>query len=268
MVVVAAFVSNAIAGAPAIRLANISTRLAVGKDSNVLIAGFILTGAQQKNVLIRGLGPSLPVVAHLGDPALELHDLGGALLYYNDNWHDSQESGLRATTIPPKNDYESGIVRVLSPGSYTAVLSGLGATTGVGLVELYDLDASTDSKLANISTRGFVNKGDDVLIGGVIILGSGTTTVLFRAIGPSLPGVSDALQDPTLELHDGQGSIIATNDNWQDSQPSEIQATTIPPNDPREAAILRQLSPGAYTAIIRGKKNTTGVALVEAYQLD
>lgn len=264
----AAFATQTLAAPPAVRLANISTRLAVGTGSNVLIGGFILTGNAQKKVLLRGLGPSLPVVAHLGDTTLELHDSSGALLYFNDNWRDSQEGDLQATTIPPRNDYESGVVRVLSPGAYTAVLSGKGATTGVGLVEIYDLDPATDSKLANISTRGFVNNGDDVLIGGTIVVGSGTTTVLFRAIGPSLAGVSNALQDPTLELHDGQGAVIATNDNWQDSQRSDIEATTIPPLDPREAAIVRALNPGAYTAVVRGKNDTTGVALVEAYQLN
>jgi hypothetical protein len=124
-----------------------------------------------------------------------------------------------------------------------------------------------DSKLANISTRGRVDQGDNVLIGGTIVVGSGLTTVLFRAIGPSLPGVPNALQDTTLELYNGQGNIIASNDNWQDSQGAAIQATTIPPTDPREAAILRQLVPGAYTAIVRGKNNTTGVGLIEAYQL-
>lgn len=266
--ILAAFGTQALAAPPAVRLANISTRLAVGTGSNVLIGGFILTGTQPKKVLLRGLGPSLPVIAHLGDTALELHDSGGALVYYNDNWRDSQEADLKATTIPPRNDYESGIVQVLTPGAYTAVLSGKGATTGIGLVEVYDLDPTTDSKLANISTRGFVNKGDDVLIGGTIVLGSGTTTVLFRAIGPSLGGVANALQDPTLELHDAQGAIIATNDNWQDSQADDVRATTIPPSDPREAAIVRQLSPGAYTAVVRGKNDTTGVALVEAYQLN
>jgi hypothetical protein len=264
----AAFSTSAVAAPPAVRLANISTRLAVGTGSNVLIGGFILTGTQPKKVLLRGLGPSLPVIAHLGDPTLELHGSSGALIYFNDNWHDSQESDLIASTIPPRNEYESGIVQVLNPGAYTAVVSGKGATTGVGLVEIYDLDPATDSKLANISTRGFVNKGDDVLIGGTIVLGNGTTTVLFRAIGPSLAGVANALQDPTLELHDGQGNIIATNDNWQDSQASDIQATTIPPADPREASIVRDLTPGAYTAVVRGKNDTTGVALVEAYQLN
>jgi hypothetical protein len=253
--------------APAVHLANISTRLAVGAGDNVLIAGFIVTGSQPKKIVVRALGPLLPVNENLADPTLELHDSSGAIVATNDNWRDSQQDALIATTIPPTNDYDSAIVRSVNPGAYTAVLAGKGGTTGVGLVEVYDLDLTVDSKLANIATRGRVDQGDNVLIGGTIVVGSGPTTVLFRALGPST-GISNALQDPTLELHDGQGGIIATNDNWRDTQAAEIEATTIPPNDPREAAILRQLTPGAYTAIVRGKNNTTGVALVEAYQLN
>jgi hypothetical protein len=252
---------------PAIRLANISARLAVGTGTNVLIGGFIVTGTVPKKVLVRGLGPSLPVTENLADPTLELHASSGAIIAGNDNWRDTQQNDLQATTIPPNNDYESALVKSLNPGAYTAILAGKGVTTGVGLVELYDLDVTVDSKLANISTRGFVGRGDSVLIGGTIVLGSGSTSVLFRAIGPSLAGVSNSLKDPTLELHDRQGTKIATNDNWQDSQEADIRATTIPPKDRREAAILRQLTPGAYTAIVRGKSDTTGVALVEAYQI-
>jgi hypothetical protein len=253
---------------PAVHLANISTRLAVGTGNNVLIAGFIVTGNQQKKIIVRGIGPTLPVNENLADPTLELHDSSGATAAANENWRDTQQDEVQATTIPPSNDYESAIVRSVAPGNYTAILAGKGGTTGVGVVEVYDLDLTVDSKLANISTRGFVDQGDTVLIAGTIVVGSGTTNVLFRAIGPSLPNIPNALQDPTLELHDGQGSVIASNDNWQDSQAAAIQATTIPPNDPREAAILRQLTPGNYTAIVRGKDNSTGVAVVEAYQLN
>jgi hypothetical protein len=186
----------------------------------------------------------------------------------NDNWRDGQQDALKATTIPPSNDYDTAIVMNLKPGAYTAVLAGKGGTTGVGLVEIYDLDLTVDSKLANIATRGFVGQNDNVLIGGTIVLGSGSTSVLFRAIGPSLQGVANAVQDTTLELYNSQGQQIASNDNWQDSQAAAIQATTIPPSDPREAAILHSLSPGAYTAIVRGKNNTTGVGLIEAYQIN
>jgi hypothetical protein len=258
--------ASVLAQAPAIRLANISTRLAVGTGNNVLIAGFTITGSQPKKVIVRALGPTVPVIENLADPVLELHDSTTTLLV-TDNWQDTQQAELKATTIPPHNDYESAIVRTLNPGAYTAVLAGRGGTTGVGLVEVYDLDSNVDSKLANIATRGFVGKDDSVLIAGTIVVGSGTTTVLFRALGPST-GIVGAVQDTTLELHDGQGGVIAFNDNWQDSQANEIAATTIAPSDPREAAILRPLSPGNYTAIVRGKGNTTGVALVDAYQLN
>ena len=253
--------------APAVHLANISTRLPVGTGDNVLIAGFTITGSQSKKVIARGLGPLLPVNANLADPVLELHDSFGSTLAGNDNWRETQQDELKATTIPPTSDYDSAIVRTLAPGAYTVVLGGKGATTGVGLVEVYDLDLAADSQLVNIATRGRVGAGDDVLICGTIAVGSGTTTVLFRGLGPST-NVPGALNDPIMELHDGQGATIATNDNWQDTQADAIQNTTIPPNDPREAAILRDLTPGAYTAVVRGKNGTTGIAVIEAYQLN
>ena len=256
-----------VSAAPAVHLANISTRLAVGTGDKVLIGGFIITGTQQKKIIVRALGPLLPVNENLGDPTLQLHDSSGAMIASNDNWRDGQQDALKATTIPPNNDYDAAIVQSLNPGAYTAVLAGKGGTTGIGLVEVYDLDLTVDSKLANISTRGFVGQNDNVLIGGTIVLGSGATTVLFRAPGPSV-GIAGALQDTTLELYNGQGQQVAANDNWQDTQASAIQATTIPPSDPREAAILHQLTPGGYTAIVRGKNNTTGVALIEAYQIN
>jgi hypothetical protein len=207
----------------------------------------------------------LPVSENLGDPTLQLHGPSGVVA--NDNWRETQQDAVKATTIPPKNDYDSAIVLSLNPGTYTAVLAGKGGTTGVALLEVYDLDRTVDSRLANISTRGRVEQGDNVLIGGTIVLGNGPTTVLFRALGPSLGGVSDPLLDPTLELYDGNGTNVASNNDWRDSQAEAIQATTIPPEDPREAAILYDLHQGIYTAIVRGRNNTTGVALIEAYQL-
>lgn len=256
---------------PTIHLANISTRLAVGTGDNVVIIGFIITGTQPKRITVRGLGPLLPVNENLADPTLELHEPSGGVVV-NDNWRETQQDELKAA-IPPTNDYESAIVKSLTPGGYTVVLAGRGGTTGVGLLEVYDLDLTVDSKLANISARGFVGQGDDVLIGGTIVLGNGTTTVVFRAIGPSLSrapfSIPTALQDTTLELHDGQGGLIAFNDDWKESQDGGASIpANLQPSDPREAAILRQLSPGAYTAIVRGKGNTTGVGLIEAYQIN
>ena len=155
----------------------------------------------------------------------------------------------------------------LEPGAYTAILRGVNNTTGLALVEVYDLDLTVDSKLANISTRGFVQTGDNVMIGGLIVLGDSPTKTIVRAIGPSLP-LAGALQDPTLELHDGDGATIASNDNWKSDQEDEINATNLAPQNDAESAIVLTVNPGAYTAIVRGVNDATGVALVEAYQLD
>jgi hypothetical protein len=256
--------------APALpNLANISTRLSVGTDDNVLIGGFIITGTGDKNVIVRALGPSLAaqnVPGALADPVLELHDSTGAMIATNDNWKDSQQAEIEATTIPPSDDHESAIVRRLTPGNYTAIVRGKNNGTGVGLVEAYGLDGT--AKAVNISTRGFVQTDDNVMIGGFIILNTGVpANILVRAIGPSLGGVANAMSDPTLELHDQNGVLVSSNDDWQDTQKSEIEGTTIPPTDKRESAILASLGAGNYTAIVRGKNNSTGVALVEAYNI-
>lgn len=252
-------------------LLNISTRMEVLSGENVLIAGFIVTGNEPKKVLIRGLGPSLPVAGQLADPTLELHQ-GGSLLVSNDNWRDSQEQEISDTTIPPTSDLESALVTTLSPGSYTAILAGKENSAGVGQVEVYDLSQAAVSQLANISTRGFVDTGDNVMIGGIIVGGqtsANTARVLVRAIGPSLAGqgVSAALKDTTLELRDANGSLIAQNDDWRSDQEQAIQATTIPPSDDRESALVEDLAAGNYTAIVRGKDNSMGVGLVEAYNV-
>ena len=163
------------------------------------------------------------------------------------------------------------LVDSLEPGYYTAIVRGVDNTTGVALVEVFDLDSAGTSVLANISTRGLVEAGENALIGGIIILGgSSSQEVLFRAIGPSLTaqGVTGALADPVLELHDKNGNLITSNDNWQESpQAAQIMAI-LPPANPAESAILVVLQPGKYTAIVRGADDTTGVALIEAYQLD
>jgi hypothetical protein len=263
------------------QLLNISTRMRVLTGDQVLIGGFIITGNDPKKVIIRGIGPSLNGVGvTLSDPTLELHQ-GSITLATNDNWKinaqtgQSQQAEIEATTIPPKNDLESAILITLSPGAYTAILAGKNGGTGVGLVEVYDLDQAANSQLANISTRGFVDTGNNVMIGGLIVgggSGGGTAKVMVRALGPSVP-VAGALGDPTLELHDGSGTTIATNDNWKindqtgQSQQAEIEATTIPPKNDLESALVAALAPGNYTAIVRGKNNTTGVGLVEAYHL-
>ena len=251
---------------PAGQPLNISTRVRVNTGENALIGGFIVTGDAPKKVLIRAISSSLTLPGKLEDPTLELNTSAGEVIF-NDNWKTHQEAEIRATTIPPESDLEAAIVATLEPGPHTAILRGKGETTGQALVEVYDLDQQAPSTLANISTRGQVETGDNVMIGGFIIGSNHPARVLLRAIGPSLAeaGVSGALQDPTLELVDANGTTIS-NDNWRETQEAEIAAILPPPHD-KEAAIAATLTPGPYTAIVRGKDNTTGVALVEAYNL-
>jgi hypothetical protein len=270
-------------GPPALQLLNISTRVRVSTGENVLIAGFIITGTDPKRVIIRGIGPSLSdVPGALADPVLELHQ-GNMTLVVNDNWKlrqdgSSQQTEVEGSGIPPTNDLESAIVATLAPGSYTAILSGKNSTSGIGVVEVYDLDQAASSQLSNISSRGFVDVDNNVMIGGLIVGGANTdgkATVLVRALGPSLTGsgVQGALLDPVLELHDSNGTTLATNDNWKindqthQSQESAIRSTMIAPSNDSEAAVVATLSPGSYTAVVSGKNNTTGVALVEVYNL-
>jgi len=249
----------------------------VGTGSNVAIGGFIVTGTQPKTVIVRAIGPSLSVPGKLVDPTLSLFGPDGALISSNDDWRTTQEAEITASTLPPTSDLEAAIVATLpaSPEGigYTAVMGGVNGTTGIGLVEAYDLDPAADSRLANISTRGPVQAGDDVLIGGIIVRGSDAQKVIVRAIGPSLggKGVSGALADPTLELHDSDGALLAANDNWRETQEAEILASTVPPSDDLESAIVTSL-PGSpsgigYTAIVRGVNESTGVALAEFFAL-
>jgi uncharacterized repeat protein (TIGR03803 family) len=261
---------------PPRNLLNISTRLQVLTSDKVLIGGFIITGTDPKKIIIRGIGPSLSGVgAVLQNPTLELHQ-GSTTLAVNDDWKEHQ-SEVEATTIPPTNDFESAIVTTLNPGAYTAILAGKDNGTGVGVVEIYDLAPAANSKLANISTRGFVDSGSNVMIGGLIVDGGtfgGFARVILRAIGPSLAaaGIQGALLDPSMELHDASGAIVASNDNWKtrpdgSSQQGEIEATSIPPSNDAESALVQSLPPGNYTAIVRGAGNTSGIAVVEAYTL-
>ena len=255
---------------------NIATRLLVGTGENVLIGGFIITGNAPKVVLIRAIGPSLNAFlpGALQDPTLELHDSAHPdNVVFNDNWRDTQEQIIIGSGLQPTDDRESAIVIGLDPGAYTAIVAGKNGATGIALVEVYDLgtaslDTSGNARLANIATRGFVDTGDNVMIGGFII-SSQATRVIVRAIGPSLTqfGIANALADPTLELHDGSGSLIFSNDDWRSTQEQEIIDTGLAPTDDRESAIVATLAPGNYTAIVRGKSDTTGVALVEVYAL-
>jgi CSLREA domain-containing protein len=260
---------------PLSRFLNISTRLRVQTGDNVLIGGFIITGNDSKQVIVRAIGPSLGdfgVADPLANPILELHYPDGTTVVTNNNWREDQEVEIMATGLAPSDDLESAIVATLDPGTYTAIVRGVNGGTGVALVETYDLDQSVDSALANISTRGLVETGDNVMIGGIIVGPDQAAegSILLRAIGPSLSnfGITNPLADPTLELRDGNGALIVSNDNWKSTQQTAIEATGLQPSDDLESAILATLAAGNYTAIMRGVGNTTGIGLVEAYHLD
>jgi hypothetical protein len=257
---------------------NIATRLRVEAGNNALIAGFIVTGNAPKIVAVRGIGPSLAAFGisdALTNPVLELHAADGALIARNDDWQDNsvQAAQFTAMGLALQDPRESGIVATLEPGaSYTAILAGKDGGTGIGLVEVYDTNQAAGSQLANISTRGFVLTGNNVMIGGFILGGSDQNTgVVVRGIGPSLGqfGLSPVLSDPTLELYDGNGTLVISNDDWQENaeQAAQLSARGLTPADPKESGIFASLSPGAYTAVLAGKNSGTGIGLVEIYNV-
>lgn len=248
---------------------NLSTRASVGTGENVLIAGFIVKGTEPKKVVLRALGPStmLGDDVILMDPVLELHAPDGTVTT-NDNWRDTQEQEIIDADLEPGNDRESTIVAILAPGSYTAVVHGKDGGSGVALVELYDLDGAI-SKLPNISSRGLVGAEENVMIAGFILAGENQTTMVLRGLGPSLgkAGVASPLQDPTLDLHDANGTMIASNNDWRDAQEAALQVAQLAPGNDREAALLANLTAGPYTAILRSQNGISGVGLIEVYNL-
>jgi hypothetical protein len=255
---------------------NIATRLRVETGNNVLIGGFIISGNAPKTVAIRAIGPSLVpfgITDALADPTLELRDNSGALLGSNDNWQDeaSQAALLTALGLAPTNSKESALVAPVQPGAYTAIVAGKNQTTGVGLVEIYDTTAATASQLGNISTRGFVRTGENVMIGGFILGGDNVTRIAVRGIGPSLAqfGLSPVLADPTLELHDSNGATLISNDDWQSDPLSAalLKANGFALSDPKESGIFTTLTAGQFTAILAGKNGGIGIGLVEIYNL-
>ena len=279
---------------PPAQLGNISTRAFVQTGDNVMIGGFIVQGTEPKRVIIRAIGPELGAPPYnipnaLANPRLELHNAAGTLIGSNDNWQTTiiggvitrnQVTDIQNSGHAPTNPFESAIIADLPPGNYTAIVSGVNNMTGVGLVEVYDLSANTTSILGNISTRSFVQTGDNVMIGGFIVQGTGAKRVIVRAIGPELGAppynIPNALANPTLEVHDGMGALIASNDNWRTtiiggmitaSQVRDIFNSGYAPSDGRESAIIAELPPGNYTAIVRGVNDTTGVGLVEVCDL-
>jgi hypothetical protein len=244
----------------------------VQTGASVGIGGFIITGTPPKHVLIRGIGPSLTgsgVPNSLADPVLELHGPGSFATITNDNWKQNQGAEIQATGIPPTDDLESAIVATLAPGAYTAILRGNGNTSGVGLVEVYDLNQEVDAKLANLSTRAFVSTNADIVIAGFMLGGSSDDRIVVRGIGPSLAaaGVPDALADPVLELRDTNGTLLVANNDWQDNpvQATELIAAGLAPANNLESGMATTLPPGTYTALLAGQNNGTGIGVVEVY---
>ena len=260
---------------PAAQALNLSTRMRVQSGDNVGIGGFIITGSAPKHVLLRAIGPSLAqsgVPNVLADPVIELHGPGGFATITNDNWKDdpAQQAAILATGIPPSNNLESAIDTTLLPGAYTAILRGKNNTSGVALIEVYDLSPAVLAKLANISTRAFVSTGSDIVIAGFALGGhTGDDRIVVRGIGPSLSavGVTNALADPMLELRDGNAALLMSDNNWQDNpgQAAELTAAGLAPSNQMESAIAATLPPGLYTALLSGTNNGTGVGLVEVY---
>jgi hypothetical protein len=242
----------------------------VQTGESVSIGGFIITGSAPKHILLRAIGPSLAqagIPNVLADPVMELHGPGGFVTVTNDNWRDDpvQEAAIIATGIPPSNNLEAAIDTTLLPGAYTAIVRGKNNTSGVALVEVYDLSPAVPAKLANLSTRAFVGTGSEIVIAGFILGGgnSGNDRIVVRGLGLT------PLLDPTLELRDADGNLIAFDNDWQDdpAQAAELLALGLAPPNNLDAAIVATLPPGLYTALLAGRNNSTGIGLVEVYDL-
>jgi hypothetical protein len=246
----------------------------VQTGDRVGVGGFIITGSAPKRVLLRAIGPSL---AHFGmpnvlvDPVLELHGPAGFVTVINDNWRDTQEIGIQATSIPPTDNLESAIVATLNPGSYTAIVKGKNNTSGVALIEIYDLNREAASRLGNLSTRAFISTGSDIAIAGFMSDGNVSDRIVVRGMGPSLASgavpASAALADPTLELRDENGTLILANNDWQDypAQAAELTLAGLAPSNNLESGIAATLPPGFYTVLLAGLNHGTGIGLVEIY---
>lgn len=253
------------------RLANISTRARTGTGENVLIAGFVVRD-QAKQLLIRGLGPTLAsfgISNPIPNPNLVLYNANGGAIVSNDNWHDSQGAAIQQTGLQPPDDLESAILITLQPANYTAILSDNGGNTAVGLVEVYDLQTNS-GRASNISTRGQVSGGDNVMIAGFAVQGPQLKGVVMRGLGPGLQGfVSSPLPDSTIELRNSTGALIKSNTGWQ-NDPNSVLITSnhLQPPNVNDSALYDQLAPGNYTVILKSPTNATGVGLIEVYDVD
>ncbi len=252
---------------------NLSTRGNIGTGENVLIGGFIITGDEDKTVALRVLGPSLSdfgIVAPLADPVLTVYDSSGAVVATNDDWaSDPNASQISAAGLAPTNSAEAALAITLPPATYTVIAAGKNGSSGIGLLEAYDLSPA-GSRIANISTRGFVGTGENALISGFIIGDVANATVVVRALGASLPStLSDVLADPSFTVYDSNGTAIASNDNWQDDvNAAAIQENGLAPGSATESATVLHPPPGAYSLIVNGANGESGISLVEVYDLD
>jgi cyclophilin family peptidyl-prolyl cis-trans isomerase len=255
------------------RLVQLSTRMQVGTGDNALFGGFIMRGAASKRLMIRGIGPSTGLPGALANPVLELRDNNG-IIATNDNWFDAPNAqDMIDAHVAPREPNESGILITVPSNTtnafYTAIVTGANNTSGLGLVEVYDLDFGPGSTLLNISTRGQVGVDPNELIAGFFVGGSESKQILIRGIGPSLASanITNFLADPILEVHDAQGGVFINDDWGQSADKTAIQNSGLAPTNAKESAVLRILPPGPYTAILRGTNSTTGVGSVEVYQL-
>ena len=275
--------ADLVAGAAAPGLvANVSTRLPVGQGDNALIEGFIVQGpaGSVKKILVRAIGPSLipfGVADAVANPTLDIFDANNTKIASNDNWKTTQQGGIitgdqfaeiNTSGVAPSNDLESAIVANLTPGSYTAVVRGANNTVGTGVVDAFDLSAASTARLANVATRGLIQAGDKLMIGGFIVQ-NGSVRVVVSALGPSLApfGITNALPDTTLQLRDQNGAIVRENDNWMSDQKAELEATGLQPTNNLEAALVQTIPPGQYTAQVRGKPEGTGIGVVQVFFL-
>jgi PKD repeat protein len=261
----------------AAQLLNLSSRVRVAPGDNALIGGLIIRGSEPKKVILRGIGPSLktngaPLPGRLADPTLELYNSANVVIASNDDWTTNRAEIEASGFPPPTDEHESAIVKTLDPGSYTVIMRGKGNSSGIGVVETYDIGLAANARLANLSSRGFIGTGDEILIGGFFAgpQPAAVTRVVVRALGPSLAqfNVPQPMQDPTMEVHNSVGALIAANDDWQTNQKTEIEATGLQPSDLRESAIvLTNFEPGPYTAIVKGKGGAVGIGMVEIFDV-